>query len=413
MHPISVKARQATRFIEEAQEKTRAQARQDGTLDEHELGQYRQGLWIQGDLEADNNLGWEPLAEIRADEGGAPTAAVEDEQESAMPHYVGSTLQCASYFRHIWELAEDGPILAISPEVQDLTSTEKQKMEEREEEEPHIVRFGDRARGLEMRQWAEIMGIGCLDLALVGDKDGRNKAMTYGQREPSRPNGLPKGGTGDKPNRTIMKRADGAGAASGKPNTAKQSEIQGLLAPVTQEPVRLQRPENVGARNATVVSAPASPKKANAAPAQGGLTGLTKEALERSQALLEAQEAQEEAKRRELSDMQRVRNEQRRQLDQSVPGLISRPGAAPVSLLARPRGQDVQVRSSSTSHGRAPAKLDKDGIKLLRPDPNQPVSILPRQNGRGGAKRGSNPPSKPAGQPAGANPPIALLQRPK
>jgi hypothetical protein len=405
MHSLSVKARQATRFIEDAQERTRDQARQEGNLDDFEPGEFRQGLWIQDELETDNNLGWEPLAEIRADQDdgvGAGDDAHDPQGGEAMPNFVASTLQCASYFRHVWEFPEEAPILVICPETQNT-------MEDgvKEEEASHIVRFGDRARGHAMKQWAEIMGIGCLDFTVAPGVQGRDHKGGNGQ---GRVNGSRTDGKANVKRDGTAVDGSGHGSQSGRPATRIPAS-----AGQSAQPIKLLRPEVSAIRPQSPVP-PASPQKQSSSPARGG--GLTKEALERSQAILEAQEMEDAARRREASEMHRVQNEQRRGLERSTPGLIVRPaaaGGAPISLLTRPRAQDA--RGSPGGHGRAPAKMDKDGIKLLRPDPNQPVAVLPRQPSRGSnkanGKSGNPPQAKSVAQAKERAPPLVLLQRPK
>jgi len=364
------------------------------------------------------------LAEIRADGGelGQDQDRGGDgcqERDEGMPTYVASTLQCASFFRHIWELAEDAPILVVCPETLDPAQAADRR--ENEEGEPHIIRFGDRARGHAIRQWAEIMGIGCLDFTApppLNGGGGQSRQLKGG-------NGSGRENTGRNESRTtLLKRSPPGVKASHEgqiPSMAAARPLGIAAQAPPPQPIRLLRPEHaaIGTRPPALLSSPQQQQQhAPSQPTSPALRGgLTKEALERSQALLEAQEMEEAAKRRETSEMHRVQNEQRRGLeDQTVNGsTIRAPGGAPISLLARPRGQDVRL--SPGGHGRAPAKMDKDGIKLLRPDPNQPISVLPRQSNKGAGKANgkSNGPSqvKSTGQAREKPPPFVLLQRPK
>lgn len=251
-----------------------------------------------------------------------------------------------------------------------------------------------------MKQWAEIMGIGCLDFTTSREQKGSHPSARENVHRIEAKTMLKQNALATKP--------PGQAVVSGpaltvKPNSAVQPP----------QTIRLLRPDGMNARPQSPIPPP-SPQKRPASPARGG---LTKEALERSQALLEAQELEEAAKRRETSEMHRVQNEQRRGLEHfATNGTAVRPsGGAPITLLTRPRGQDVNLPPGG--HGRAPAKLDTDGIKLLRPDPNQPISVLPRQPTRGTGKANGRstgpPPVKTAGQVKEKAPPFVLLQRPK
>lgn len=433
MHPISVRARQATRFIEKAQHKNAS----NGHAQTDDLSTLKPGLWIQKADERDDQLVWEPSRED-------PDTSDSKSFEEDLPKYVLATLQCASYFTKAWQLDSQTSVLALCaepPEDRDEHFIEPPDGDsggggggEGKIDESNVAKYGDRARGFTLRYWADIFEI---------------QYKEFISQEP--------------PNPKQKQTSDQAGN-----KTSLVAHTQGIPGVPIHVAPRIDDHHHHHPPNASII--PTAHKPSAPAPAR---TALTKEALERNQSLFDALAEQDDQRRREACDLQRVTNEDKRKLGHGG-GLINIPAhsfarpspptmqhPSPALAPERAGGRRAVVTGSnhhphhsspaiSAASGRAPIRLDKDGVKLLRPEavptsyveapkrdslehdqhhqhhhhpsPGGRGSGKGRRGGRhsGGGRHQGNHPGRGAGRPNGetladgpAQPKFTLLQRPK
>lgn len=388
MHPISVKARQATRFIDQSQQPSSSVPVEKNAVS---ATRRRSGLYVQGENESNLQL---------------TLPSLELEVEEPLPAWAVSTLQCVSFF--LQDPTKDTFLITLEDADRDHS-----KGNNEHDEFAHVVRYGGRARGAEIKEAAERFQV-----AFELTKRGQN---TQGQGVAQGPG---------KTSRTEQRAPKEASKEIHAESFGKDVKSNGLL-PRPQEPPQSRSP----------VLPPASPRKAPLAAAQAASPtppaspprgGLTREALERSQALLYAQEMDEQARRREIEEkMARSRGELtaggmgRGQIHLPPVAIVGNKGQT--SSLTRPRSS-----GSGMAHpGRAAARMDKDGVKLLRPESNgmtshvpiyaAPPQILrnrsePKRDVRAGRPAGQIGNIKPSFDPPAYQdgpPKFVLLQRPK
>ncbi len=165
MSPAAIAARAATRFIEEAQRKTRAHAPSSTEEDVIVAGvkgigkALRPGMWIQSDEEV-----------VDIFKAVADDEAANGEKQPPAPPYITATLQCALFYRAQWEVPSSTKILAIAHPSPVSTDPRDDA-----EDDGNVRKYRQRGDGYELEEWAEKADVGCkvLDLHKRGKGWGR------------------------------------------------------------------------------------------------------------------------------------------------------------------------------------------------------------------------------------------------
>ncbi len=179
MSRVAVAARAAMRFIEDAQRKTATppSSTAGGPIVDgiQGLGRaLRPGLWIQGDGEVVEIF---PAA-------AAPAASSADHDNAdrppVAPQYVKSTLQCALYYRGLWEVPSSTKVLAVAHPPAGKTKGKGSDADAAatatEPEDAFIAKYRARTDGREVAEWAEMADVVCVVLAAKRKKrDGKDR----------------------------------------------------------------------------------------------------------------------------------------------------------------------------------------------------------------------------------------------